>query len=456
MGLSKMKYLYLLLTLLLLIALDFYLKANISGINQGALHLPVLALVIFTGGLLALWRGMISGFVYIKHSTLWLMLFLTYFVFRIVIDIGTIEQLKALTIATTGGTVLFYTLGLLVAIAIGQSFVYGMRSKSYAKSLTWLFAFYLTLSFGFLVTVFFELFSRLRSDIFLISDLDGAYQRPGNFLVISLLILTTVYAQILALNQNLYTRTYRFFAPIFFVIYMAYAFLSMVIAQMIGSNNAAVLIAGLSLVLILVCFLVLSRKMKCYMASQHLNIRKILLGVIGRRLVLVLSMSGVFLIAAVMVVASVVGIDLGLTRLGGFGSGEISSVGARLSLLKNFTTQFQYSPVFGNMNVDTLTTGTGSYVHSFLISTLTHLGLIGFFLIVGYFILNYTECFKNMRFDINQLGLLLVNNIFQFYSIMAFSMILLIGIVGTFFTWATIWFAMGLLLVAVRFENKKE
>ena len=40
-------------------------------------------------------------------------------------------------------------------------------------------------------------------------------------------------------------------------------------------------------------------------------------------------------------------------------------------------------------------------------------------------------------------------------GVMAFSVILLVGIVGTFFTWTTIWFAMGLLLVAARFENNK-
>jgi len=450
------KYLYCISTFLLLVALDFYLKSNVIRINEGSTHLQILGWVFFIGGLLVIWRCLISSSVLIKRSTSLLVLFVVHFVFRVGIDTGSLEELKASMLATTGGIMLFYGLGFVVATSIGQSFTDGLHSRNHLKAVTWLFVFYIVLSSGFLYTCYIDLSVRLRSDIFLISGLEGAYQRPGDFLVISFLILTTLYVQVIAINQTVRSRIYRFIAPTLFMLYVAYGGMSILISQMIGSNKAAVLIAGLTLVLLVVYVLVMSRNVSRYMASRYLNIRKVLLGVIGRKLVLAVIISGVFLITSGVIVASVLEIDLTLTRLGGFGSGENSSVSSRISLLNNFSSQFNYAPLFGNMNVDTLTTGTGSYAHSFLLSSLTHTGLLGFILIVGYFILAYQERFKLITFDATAHSQsLLAYNIFNLYSVMAFSVILLIGVVGTFFTWSVIWFAMGLLLVAVRFEVNK-
>ncbi len=447
-----MKYLYLVLTLLFMILFDFYLKENIIETGgEGGVALPFLLVVIILGAVLSVWRAFTSPVLHIKHSTFFLVLFGAYLVFRLGVDTGSVGEIKAYVLGTTGGTLLFYTLGMMMAITIGQIFDYGAQSKSYRTFLALGFILYMAVSFGSLLTLFFELYARLRSDIYLISDINGNYQRSGDFLVIVFLVLSTLYAHVIALNQGLSSKMYKFLSPVFFVTYLGYGFLSMAIAQMIGSNKAAVVIVGLILTLVIMCFLIFFRRVKRYLACQQLSISRVVWGVVGRRIFFIVMVGGAFLI----IMAIALEIDLSSTRIGGFGDGEISSITSRVNLLINFISQFAYSPIFGNMTVDALTTGPGSYVHSFLISTLTHLGIVGFILIVSYLILAYRERFKFKQYNSNRPEQCLVNNILNLYSMMAFSVILLIGIVGTFFTWATIWFAMGLLIVAVRFDGRK-
>jgi len=159
----------------------------------------------------------------------------------------------------------------------------------------------------------------------------------------------------------------------------------------------------------------------------------------------------VLLIGVILSVSSYLGIDLTMTRLGGFGSGEVSSVSSRLALLDNFAVQFAHSPFFGNMNVDCLTTGCGSYVHSLLATLLTHTGFFGFFLFSSYLILAYKE---RLKVENNQAQKsVLAANIFNLYSMLFFSAVLLIAIVGTSLTSATLWFTMGVFMVGVGFRN---
>ena len=157
------------------------------------------------------------------------------------------------------------------------------------------------------------------------------------------------------------------------------------------------------------------------------------------------------LIGVILSVASYLGIDLTMTRLGGFGSGEVSSVSSRLALLDNFALQFSYSPLFGNMNVDCLTTGCGSYVHSLLATLLTHTGLLGFFLFAFYILIAYKERFKLFTVANNQ-QIILISNIANLTAIMMVTAILLIAIVATSMHWAVLWFALGLFFVAFDFS----
>ena len=97
------RYIYLILSFIVLALFDFYLKTNISGLNEGSESLSVLVLSVFIGCALFAWKITSSISLFVKRSTGFLVLFFAYFVFRIAIDIGSVEQLKSYTVVTTGG-----------------------------------------------------------------------------------------------------------------------------------------------------------------------------------------------------------------------------------------------------------------------------------------------------------------------------------------------------------------
>lgn len=447
-----MKLLYLALSFFALILLDFYLKTNISGIGEQGINLPVLGLFVVLGGVLFLWRASTAQSIVIHCSTWFLLLFLAYFILRIGIDIGSIDRLKAYTLATSGGVILFYILGTLVAIVIGQHQKNAAQVKNYVKYFALFFIGYLMVSYWLLLSVFFELGSRLRTDILLIEDTGGAYQRPGNFLVIGYLLLITLYAQFISLKQAKKSLFWvRLSSAAVFTLFIIYTLTSLLIAQMIGSNNATVLIAGLGLIVISILILLWLKSVHKYLSVKPLTFTRLTFGKISLRLALFSVLALVILVGVILSVSSYLGIDLTMTRLGGFGSGEVSSVSSRLALLDSFAVQFAYSPFFGNMNVDCLTNRCGAYVHSVAATLLTHTGFIGFFLFTFYLVLAYKERFK---FNTpHQSKTFLTMNIFNLYTILFFTAILLIGVLATSLIWATLWFAMGLFMAGVVFRN---
>ena len=450
------KYIYLILGFIVLVLFDFYLKTNISGLNEGSESLSVLVLSVFIGCVLFAWKIISSSSLFVKRSTGFLVLFFAYFVLRIIIDIGSLEQLKSYTVATSGGVIFFYSMGLLISLLLNQlTLARNSTSQRYLKIFTGGAFVYLIFSFTTMFYVFSELAMRLRDDLFLIADLDGTYQRAGNFLTISFLVNTTVYMRVIALNQQCKNGIYRFLKYFIFLIYLSYTGLAVVVAQMIGSNNATVTILGLSVVFLITLLLIMPKKIKSYLNHHELSIKKIILGRIGRRAVFLLVISIVALFVLIMSIANLLGFDLLSTRLMGFGAGESSSINSRLDLLGNFIIQFSDSPFLGNMNVAVETTGnSGSYVHSFMLSSLTHLGVLGSTLLLVYLGLAYKEIFSRAG-KITLSNFLLPDNVYALYSLITISFLLLIATAATFITWSVAWFAMGLFFVAIRFEKNK-
>ena len=142
-------------------------------------------------------------------------------------------------------------------------------------------------------------------------------------------------------------------------------------------------------------------------------------------------------------------IDLDQFRIFDFGSGDVSSVSSRLALWDNFLIHFDYNPIFGNMAVDALTTGEGTYVHSFIATLLTHLGIVGF---IFFFIYLFVAIKEKLKSSNN----LYVNNLFALYSLIVFAGIFAIASFGTFITWIPLWFLLGLIFPPIVFKNRKE
>jgi hypothetical protein len=452
-----MKLLYLALSFFTLIVLDFYLKSNISGIDRGSLNLPFLGLFVVFGSVLFLWRASTGQSILIRRSTLFLLLFFTYFIFRIVVDIEEMERLKAYTFGSTGGVVLFYIVGTFVAIVIGQHEKNAYEVKNYYNYFSLFFISYLMMSCYLLLSIFLEISSRLRMDIFLIENHKGSsdgYQRPGDFLIISYLILITLYAQFISLRQTRRSLSWiRLTSVIVFTVFVIYSLTSLLVAQMIGSNKATILIAGLAVIVVMILMLLWFKSARNYLTLVPITFKLIIFSKLSLRLIFFAVLGIAILIGIIFTTTSYLDIDLIKTRLGGFGS-EISSVSHRLDLLSNFTIQFKYSPFFGHMNVDCLTTGCGSYVHSVFATLLTHTGLLGFFLFGFYLLSVIKEAFKvNASL---QDEIFITSNIYKLFTVLFFLAILALGAIGTFLTWSVLWFAFGLILTAVKFKGSYE
>ncbi len=115
--------------------------------------------------------------------------------------------------------------------------------------------------------------------------------------------------------------------------------------------------------------------------------------------------------------------------------GEFSSLESRQSLLKTFWDQFAVSPVFGHFRAEILSgSGYGEYIHSLPLSFLTHTGLVGGGLI-----------FVSMLFILR--GKILIDGVglFDIYLVRLMVLVILIGTISTFLTWALFWFMLGVL-----------
>lgn len=119
-----------------------------------------------------------------------------------------------------------------------------------------------------------------------------------------------------------------------------------------------------------------------------------------------------------------------------FGSdGEFSSIASRQSILETFWNQFTVSPVFGHYRAEVISgVGHGEFVHSLPLSFLTHTGLVGGALISTSFYLvirNKIITKKDNMMDTHIARLMII--------------VVLIGTISTFLTWALFWFLLGVL-----------
>lgn len=427
-----------------LFILDIYFKLNMRNIGLGGNGLEYLFLFILISFFILIRNIIKYQKLLILRSTIYLFLFLFYLIIRLILDFSSLEILQAYTIGTSGGVIIFYLIGALVSVIINQIKNNYLEKKEYYRKYTQIFIIYLILTSTSLISIFMDLFLNLRDDIFLIKDLRGAYQRPAAFLTISYLIIATIYIKHISISQsgnNIFI----------FILFLLYSIFSIIIAQMIGSNNATFLISLIFLIIIMILAMCLSKVFKNYLSLKTLSIRRISAGKFFWIFIPSFISITLFLIGLLLTWINYYFIDLTTTRFGGFGTGEEQSLAPRLELIRDyFIIHFEFAPFFGNMNVDCLTTGCGTYVHSVLLKTLTHTGLLGFVLLLLYFQCAIKELFKSSR-SINQHSLFEFN-IVILGSFFIFLAVFLIGNIGTSFVWPVLWFSMGLYFSCIKLK----
>lgn len=448
-----MKLLYLAMSFLSIFFLDIYLKINIVAIGSEGGGLQFLLIFIFLAFILFVWRLKTSRSVIIRPSMWFFYAFIYYFVFRIAMDWGSIDRLKAFTIATSSGLIFFYVVGALVSIILGRHTINAAVQQSYLKYYRIFMIIFIIYSVISLLFILYDLGSRVRSDIILLADGDGDYQRPGNFLIISYLLLLALYTQHSSLKKiNIMSPKCLLFDIFAIIIFIFYTLVSLFLSQLIGSNSAAVIIAGLAGIFITLTNFFSIKYSQFYLSMKKLRPLNLIHGGLLYRLIFFMIINLMLLIVCIAGVSDILGIDLSMTRLGGFGSGHISSIDSRFKLLSNFAIHFSNSPLLGNMAVDCLTTGCGSYVHSLPASLLTHTGIIGFLLFFIFLFLNFNERFS--RRILSYRGALLslnVSNIFAFANML---FIILIASLANFLTWSVLWFSLGLFSLGLFFKNR--
>lgn len=421
-------------------SLSYYLFVNIKILGAGSPALDILAFCISIGVFLIWLELLLKQSFFIKKSFFFLVLFFTYYIVNIVINKP--DELKVLTFSTTGGIILFYILGALLSINLLYLKEKVLSSRQFLGFFNFFYYLFSVIFIGLFLGTFLELMSNIRTDLFLISDLDGMYQRPGAFLVISFFIYSFITAFFLFINKNS-----KALVLLFFCLYLMSIIGGMLLSQMIGSNNTLVNLAGLLFANIIFYILINFTKIEKEIGYINLNLKKIFLSNLSNKLLGSILVSLFLVLILLTFIVNMLDIELEKFRIFGFDTGEISSVSSRLELWSNFIIHFDYNPVFGNMAVDTLTTGKGSYVHSFIGTLLTHLGLVGFSLFFIYIFIAIKEKLKIKRN-------FYINNVFSLYSLVVFVGIFSIASFGTFITWLPIWFLLGLIFPPIMFDKR--
>ncbi|WP_200890156.1 hypothetical protein [Geoalkalibacter subterraneus] len=415
-----------------LLALFVYLNVNIVNVGEIGTALPLLAAYVGLSSLLFLciW---LKKKLYIRFHLMLFLLLIVWVAIRIIIDLGDMEYLKQITIATTGGMLLFYLLGAFLGLSY-QSILTPSNRLFAVKFVIMLFA-------SLMVWVLYNFSQRLHPHLFYLLDVDGSYQRSGNFLSILCIIFSFIYLQLVLKRIGQVVRI----ASCFFWlgVYTLSTFMALVSSQLFGSNSATAVILGVYLIT-LVMNLILPKK------TIWLNYLKQRLALPwSKRLVKQLTLMPVvalaLFVAHLVLIIRATGFDLTSLRLLGFGSGSNTSLLSRIEiLLETGANQMSYSPFLGNINVAYLTTGdSGRTLHSFFPYVMANLGLVGLTIVLALFASVLMQlCHESSRVS----GGCLYgyqSSMIALYSIFIFLYILFFANLATGVSWAVLWFTFG-------------
>jgi len=443
---------YILLSFFAFILYNYYLFLNIKSIGStytgaGSSGMSVLLISFILLSLLIFWQTVIAKYFYIRKSFLVLLSFFIYFVLKICLDIGSMAELKAATVSTTGGIFFFYFIGAMMSIILYRMKILVSKSNQCTKMLFVVFWIYLFCNSYCLFDAFAAFSANVRTDAFLIDDINGEYQRPGAFLVISSMILSVLYMNTLLSGLLKFKNKFMLslLRIVCFCIYAINLLAAMLISQLIGSNNALICISGMLLLAIVFHVFLLLPKVKLMLNNKIIKIKSIVFGRVSGKIINSLLIGIVSFVIILFFVISYMDIDLSTFRITGFGTGEVSSVDTRYRILQTFPIQFFYSdltPFFGNMRVHELI--GGAYIHSFLGSILTHLGITGFVIFIYFVYLSIIDLFqKDFSSDIYINGM-------NIYKMLLFTGIFIIATSAVFMTWGPLWFLIGLLFLPIR------
>lgn len=421
-----------LLVIFQLVSFLAYLNANIVNVGEMGTALPLLAVYVGFSAVIffVLW---LQRRLYIRFSLFFFLLLITWVATRVIIDLGDLEYLKQITVATTGGMLLFYLLGAFWGISY-QNVLVSSEKRFFLKFSV---CFFLCLMIWMLY-IFSE---RLHPQLFYLLGVDGSYQRSGNFLSISFIVVSFIYLTLVV--QRIGSKVSGLGGFFWLFIYTSSTVMALVGSQLFGSNSATAVILGVYLITLVVSLILPRKGIWLSYLEQKLALPW------SKRLVKHLSfmaLVGLALFAGLLVlVIGVTDFDVTSLRLLGFGSGTNTSLLSRIEiLLETGANQLGYAPFLGNMNVAYLTTGNaGLTLHSFFPYVMANLGLVGLLIVLALFVSVLLQLYHETK-QAKYTGLYAYQlNMVALYSIFLFLYVLFFANLSTGIEWPVLWFALG-------------
>ena len=425
-----MKLIRLISAFLILVFFSLFVSSNLLQTDQTS---GTFGKEYLVGGILAflvavIARGDLVSLLTVRKTAFPLVAFLAYTISKYYLEADE-EQIQQVVYGSTQGLLFSLSLGLVCSYALFT--IYNLYKQS-TLSLS-----IIILTIAYLAFVAISIYTYIQkgsvyisSDAFRVVD-DIAYQRPGDLLILQLLV--TASTALILLTKNLKLKIFVFL--ILSALTVVIAILTGLLSQLFWSNKGALAGGGIAFVYLVCSFASLFAR-----SDQRIHVSNILFGRLG-----------LYLIIGVVLGVTIIGLsatnalnyfEIDYSQLRIFeNEGEIRSVESRKEVFKqNFVKHFEYSPVFGNTQVEKIFGDHGYYVHSTL-SILTHLGAVGFliflFLLTGIY-LDITRGNDAPRDDV------LPNNaIYGLLRLGLFSFVLCMGLYSAFFTWMPLWFSIG-------------
>lgn len=367
----------------------------------------------------------------ISYSVFPLFFFLLYISYRILIDKN---QIKLLLFYTCG-CLFFYILGSIISFVIKQIDTLREKYKNTNKINFYFYIFYFSITFILYVYSFFYLLPRSRSDFFLI-DKFGLYQFPGDLMILNTFLISILSIFIIKRNKTLI---------IFSLLYSLFVFNILLLAQFLGSNKSCVVNIGILIIFFTYYYIFYRKKYKHFYLKRN-NQKKIVLSWIGN---LIKKYS--FIIGIIVILLFIYRNNYPRIRILNYNLPPDYNIYifSRLFIIKNyFLSQFEINPFWGNFDADVIVGVNGYYAHSFILSILSHCGIMGAILIGLYLLLAICDFYNSIK----QLN----NNKETYKSLFILSLslwIFLMANISSFFTWYPVWFAFGF---CFPFLRKKE
>lgn len=416
-----------------------YLFINIKNIGGEGVALSYIIAFYITSIIICAMIALKKSLV-VNRSFFLFSIIILWITVKILGDTGNYERLKQLIFATTGGVLFFYFCGLFLSISFLDLI---NRCMKHDRNLVFFVFFLICILFIIYknIDLFFYFHRQLRNDIFLIQNDNSGYQRPGNFLSISFLITSYIFFYLQSKKVDFHVNSFFYF--IIYSIYIGIMILAALSAQMMGSNNAFVVIIGSGLISLVSVSIVSTMSMKyIYHYSETKPLTKATIKILIYKTITVFF----FFLLLLLILVFIFDFEINSLRFLGFGSKESSSLSSRLLIIdNNFIIHFQDSPFIGNFNIDIETTGTGTYVHSFFLYSLTHTGIIGFItLITLFYVLFIRLGFKNCSLFYKNKVACADEKTIKLFAFFMLVFLLFIANIATTITWAVLWFGLGI------------